>query len=203
MSAAVDEAYAAPDKSTQSMLIDAAYLKVSEELGEEAKGPLKTLFSRKMYEMASLHSKRVDGRAIEQIRPIDIQMDVLPRVHGSAVFTRGETQSFATATLGDKGMQLKVDTVDGAQTKKFYLQVRKASKRRSQDEEDEAEESEPCPNSAFAVAHFWPRLFSPPPLCVHTYVANALFARAVYFPAELCGGDGTHRLAGKERDRAW
>ncbi|MBF0274650.1 MAG: polyribonucleotide nucleotidyltransferase [Nitrospinae bacterium] len=64
---------------------------------------------------------RTDGRALNEIRDISIQLGVLPKVHGSAVFTRGETQALAVLTLGvgqDEQMQ---DNLDGKGTKKFLL----------------------------------------------------------------------------------
>ncbi len=45
-------------------------------------------------------NKRVDGRKFDEIRPITIEVGVLPRTHGSAIFTRGETQALVTVTLG-------------------------------------------------------------------------------------------------------
>ena len=50
--------------------------------------------------MITEDKKRSDGRAMDEIRPLSAMVDLLPRTHGSAVFTRGETQSLATTTLG-------------------------------------------------------------------------------------------------------
>ncbi|XP_050213756.1 probable polyribonucleotide nucleotidyltransferase 1, chloroplastic [Mercurialis annua] len=67
--------------------------------------------------------KRSDGRTPEGIRPINSRCGLLPRAHGSTLFTRGETQSIAVATLGDKQMAQKVDNlVDVDEFKRFYLQ---------------------------------------------------------------------------------
>ncbi|KAJ6877394.1 polyribonucleotide nucleotidyltransferase 1 [Populus alba x Populus x berolinensis] len=67
--------------------------------------------------------KRSDGRTPEGIRPIDSSCGLLPRAHGSALFTRGETQSLAVVTLGDKQMAQRVDNlVDEEEFKRFYLQ---------------------------------------------------------------------------------
>jgi len=129
MSSDVDEAYNAKDKSTQTLLIDNAYRRVVEELeGEfpegknDLKDSLKNLFSSKMYQLAKKKSLRVDGRSLDQVRTLDVQMSLLPKVHGSALFTRGETQAIATTTLGDKGMKQKIDGLDGLVNKRFYLQ---------------------------------------------------------------------------------
>uniref|UniRef100_A0A6N2KPB2 polyribonucleotide nucleotidyltransferase n=1 Tax=Salix viminalis TaxID=40686 RepID=A0A6N2KPB2_SALVM len=67
--------------------------------------------------------KRSDGRNSDMIRPIDSKCGLLPRAHGSALFTRGETQSLAVVTLGDKQMAQRVDNlVDEEEFKRFYLQ---------------------------------------------------------------------------------
>ena len=52
---------------------------------------------------------RPDGRKIDEVRPLNAQVDLLPRVHGSALFTRGETQVFSVCTLGAMGEVQKID----------------------------------------------------------------------------------------------
>jgi polyribonucleotide nucleotidyltransferase len=64
---------------------------------------------------------RLDGRQFDQIRPIWTETGVLPRVHGSVVFTRGETQALVTCTLGTADDQQKVEHVTGEQYKRFML----------------------------------------------------------------------------------
>ncbi|KAL4355146.1 hypothetical protein GQ457_06G016620 [Hibiscus cannabinus] len=67
--------------------------------------------------------KRSDGRSPEDIRPITSICGLLPRAHGSALFTRGETQSLAVVTLGDKQMAQKLDNLASVEEfKRFYLQ---------------------------------------------------------------------------------
>jgi len=65
--------------------------------------------------------KRIDGRGLSDIRPISCDVAVLPRTHGSAVFTRGETQVLATATLGTKQDEQRIDSLLGDTTKAFML----------------------------------------------------------------------------------
>ena len=65
--------------------------------------------------------QRLDGRRFDQIRDIWSEVGVLPRVHGSAVFTRGETQALVTATLGTADDQQKIEHVDGETYKRFLL----------------------------------------------------------------------------------
>ena len=82
----------------------------------------KKILSKKMYEKAKKTGIRCDGRKLNEVRNIDIETTFLPKVHGSALFTRGETQAIATATLGDSGMKQKIDKLDGLNLKRFYLQ---------------------------------------------------------------------------------
>jgi polyribonucleotide nucleotidyltransferase len=87
----------------------------------EAKAIFKELKEKVLRDEILERGKRLDGRAFDQIRTITIEVGVLPRVHGSAVFTRGETQALVTATLGTADDQQKVETVDGETWKRFML----------------------------------------------------------------------------------
>ena len=64
---------------------------------------------------------RIDGRDTKTVRALDVQVGVLPRTHGSALFTRGETQALVTATLGNTRDALMVDTLAGTKTDNFML----------------------------------------------------------------------------------
>ena len=64
---------------------------------------------------------RLDGRNLEEVRPINIELGILARTHGSALFTRGETQSLTTLTLGSKNDEQSVDGLFEAYSKKFVL----------------------------------------------------------------------------------
>jgi polyribonucleotide nucleotidyltransferase len=64
---------------------------------------------------------RVDGRKVNEIRPISIQMAYLPRAHGSALFTRGETQAMVAATLGTKSDEQKIEALEGETYRHFML----------------------------------------------------------------------------------
>ncbi len=87
----------------------------------EAKTIFKQLKGKVMRDEALDRGTRLDGRAFDEIRPIAIEVGVLPRTHGSAVFTRGETQALVTATLGTAEDQQKIEMVDGEQWKRFML----------------------------------------------------------------------------------
>ncbi|MEO8382945.1 MAG: polyribonucleotide nucleotidyltransferase [Acidobacteriota bacterium] len=65
--------------------------------------------------------KRVDGRGFEEIRPISIDTNVLPRTHGSAIFTRGETQALVTVTLGTPNEAQKIEDFEGETFQRFML----------------------------------------------------------------------------------
>jgi len=66
-------------------------------------------------------SKRIDGRAFDQVRPISCEAGYLPRTHGSSLFTRGETQALVSATLGSERDQQRVETLMGEEHKRFML----------------------------------------------------------------------------------
>jgi polyribonucleotide nucleotidyltransferase len=87
----------------------------------DAKAIFKELKEKVLRDEILERGKRLDGRAFNQIRQITIEVGMLPRAHGSAVFTRGETQALVTATLGTADDQQKVETVDGETWKRFML----------------------------------------------------------------------------------
>ena len=65
--------------------------------------------------------QRLDGRALDEIRPLSMEIDVLPTPHGSSLFTRGETQSLSTVTLGTPLDELTLETAQTTTSQKFYL----------------------------------------------------------------------------------
>jgi polyribonucleotide nucleotidyltransferase len=70
-------------------------------------------------ERIAVHKKRPDGRAEDEIRDITIEVGVTPRTHGSALFTRGQTQALSVAALGTLKEEMRLDTL-GLETKKYY-----------------------------------------------------------------------------------
>jgi polyribonucleotide nucleotidyltransferase len=68
----------------------------------------------------AVDKKRPDGRAQDEIRPIECEVDVAPRAHGSALFTRGETQILSSVALGTSRMDMKVDNLGLQETKRFW-----------------------------------------------------------------------------------
>jgi polyribonucleotide nucleotidyltransferase len=68
----------------------------------------------------AVEKKRPDGRAQDEIRPIETEVDISPRVHGSALFTRGETQILSNVALGTTRMDMRIDTLGLQTTKRFW-----------------------------------------------------------------------------------
>ncbi|MCP5104543.1 MAG: polyribonucleotide nucleotidyltransferase [bacterium] len=94
---------------------------------EDKSGKYKTAFHKLEYEVFRKaliqDKKRNDGRASDEIRDISIELGILPRTHGSAIFTRGETQALATVTLGAEDDAQRLDTIanNGEELKRFML----------------------------------------------------------------------------------
>lgn len=82
----------------------------------------KNLQSSLMRKMILEEKRRIDGRGLKDIRPIDIEQSILPRTHGSSLFTRGETQSLAVCTLGGATNAQRFEDLHGESTQQFYLQ---------------------------------------------------------------------------------
>ncbi|MCL4845502.1 MAG: polyribonucleotide nucleotidyltransferase [Acidobacteria bacterium] len=87
----------------------------------EAKVIFKELKEKVLREEILERGQRLDGRAFDEVRPIWIEVGTLPRTHGSAIFTRGETQALVTATLGTAEDQQKIEMVEGETYKRFML----------------------------------------------------------------------------------
>jgi polyribonucleotide nucleotidyltransferase len=87
----------------------------------EAKQIFKDLKEKVLRDEVLERSVRLDGRKFDEVRPIWIETSVLPRTHGSAVFTRGETQALVTCTLGTADDAQKIESFEGEQWKSFML----------------------------------------------------------------------------------
>jgi polyribonucleotide nucleotidyltransferase len=105
-------------------LFEAAKAAVAEQFPEQEKVVKKIIHDlEKVYvrERILTEGLRLDGRNTKQIRPITIDLGLLPRTHGSALFTRGETQSLTTLTLGTKNDEQIIDGLNEEYTKRFLL----------------------------------------------------------------------------------
>ncbi len=95
-------------------------LKAAKEGRAEAQLAFDKLEKAIIRERIAVHKKRPDGRAEDEIRDITIEVGVTPRTHGSALFTRGQTQALSAAALGTLKEEMRLDTL-GLQTKKYYF----------------------------------------------------------------------------------
>ncbi len=121
-------AYKVTDKSKRSNLLNEARAKGKAAFADAtpqdqmAAGKLMKKLEAEIVRGAILKDgKRIDGRTTTQIRPIEAMVHFLPRAHGSALFTRGETQSICTTTLGTKDAEQMIDGLDGLSYSNFML----------------------------------------------------------------------------------
>ena len=106
------------------ILLDSVTLELLERFPEterKIKAILEDLEKKDMRQMILEEGKRIDGRGVSEVRPITCEVGILPRTHGSAVFTRGQTQSLTVATLGTKIDEQRVDDLEGESTKSYML----------------------------------------------------------------------------------
>lgn len=116
---------AAAKKATLETLVPASLTETkpaeAAKLESDVKGAFELLQYNLMREMILSEKIRIDGRDMTTIRPISVEAGLLPRTHGSALFTRGETQVLATVTLGTSDDEQIVDTMFQNSMKKFML----------------------------------------------------------------------------------
>jgi polyribonucleotide nucleotidyltransferase len=124
------QAINAKDKSGRSMAVKAVKEQVlgqlAPEFAEQAREvgtELDEIEYRVMRSQVLQRGERVDGRDLDTIRPITVETGVLPRTHGSALFTRGQTQALVSVTLGTTDDEQRIDSIDvaGETTKSFML----------------------------------------------------------------------------------
>jgi polyribonucleotide nucleotidyltransferase len=128
--ARVGEALNLPEKSERAQALAALRATVTEQLAGEfpenardVGNVLEEIEYETMRRQVLEHGERVDGRDLDTVRPITCEVGILPRAHGSALFTRGQTQALVSTTLGTVSDEQRIDTVDVAQetTKSFML----------------------------------------------------------------------------------
>jgi polyribonucleotide nucleotidyltransferase len=131
--AALDEATQIPEKLARQDAADAVEEQVVERYAGASEdgdtdparvAAVRAAFSALEKEVIrrriAIDKKRPDGRAQDEIRPIECEVDMLPRVHGSALFTRGETQILSNVALGTTRMDMRVDDLSLRETKRFF-----------------------------------------------------------------------------------
>jgi polyribonucleotide nucleotidyltransferase len=127
---AMAQAINAKDKASRSSGVKAVKEQILQTLlaeyaerGRDIAEELEEIEYRVMRKQVLDRSERVDGRDLETIRPISVETGVLPRTHGSALFTRGQTQALVSVTLGTSDDEQRIDSIDvaGETTKSFML----------------------------------------------------------------------------------
>ncbi len=115
------------EKSERKEALSQITTEVIEALEEEFPEQEKTIKSiihdieKKCAREITVEGTRIDGRALDQVRPIECETSVLPRTHGSSLFTRGQTQALVTTTLGTSMDAQRIETLDGKSEKTFML----------------------------------------------------------------------------------
>ncbi|UCD70505.1 MAG: polyribonucleotide nucleotidyltransferase [Syntrophobacterales bacterium] len=124
----IREAYAISGRLERRQRLEETLEAVMEKFGgedEESRAEAREILSeteRKFTrEMILNEERRIDGRGLSEIRPISCEVGILPRTHGSALFTRGETQVLAVTTFGTSSDEQKIDTLSGESYKSFML----------------------------------------------------------------------------------
>ncbi len=113
------------DKNVREERLTAARLDFAEKFAEKYEDYEENIevclykMQKKVVKKWLLAGKRVDGRGMDEIRPLDAQVGVLPRVHGSGLFTRGQTQVLSVCTLATMAMEQKLDTIFPEEGKRY------------------------------------------------------------------------------------
>jgi polyribonucleotide nucleotidyltransferase len=124
----IDAAYKLTNKQERSTALNAARVKAAEAFAEAE--PQEQLVAGKLVKSLEAdivrgailkEGRRIDGRDTKTVRPIESMVGFLPRTHGSALFTRGETQAIVTTTLGTKEAEQMIDGLEGLSYQRFML----------------------------------------------------------------------------------
>ena len=126
--AELEKAFSIKDKQERSNLISEITDKAKKLYEEDenytdldVNSELKNLEKRIVRTDILKNKNRIDGRGLADVRPIMCEVGILPRVHGSALFTRGETQAIVTTTLGTSDDEQKIESLEGLQKERFML----------------------------------------------------------------------------------
>jgi len=124
----LEKAFSEKDKKKRSDLVNLATEKCKSLFeGDETYTELEILLQLKNIEKDIVRTKilktkkRIDGRGLSDVRPIKCEVGVLPRTHGSALFTRGETQALVTTTLGTTEDEQRIESLEGQKRVRFML----------------------------------------------------------------------------------
>lgn len=120
----INSAVTAKSKDERDSILTDLKAKAAENFGDqfsetEINEAVETKFLKATRSLILNDAQRPDGRAMDEIRPLNAEVDLLPRVHGSALFDRGETQCLTITTLGGPGMEQWVDTMEEFSKKRY------------------------------------------------------------------------------------
>ena len=124
----ISQAIAIPEKQERYKRLDEVKAEILSEAllefpekGKEIKAVFEGLQKNHLRQLVVEQRRRIDGRGLKDVRPITCEIEILPRTHGSALFTRGETQALVVTTLGTTSDEQKIDALIGEHYKKFML----------------------------------------------------------------------------------
>lgn len=125
----LEETYGLTGKEEREQAFDKILVSLCEELAkenpetdtEEIKQVFFTIEEEFVRRKIIEEERRPDGRSLKEIRPIECKVGVLPRTHGSAIFTRGQTQALSTTTLGTSSDEQSIEALEGRKSKRFML----------------------------------------------------------------------------------
>jgi polyribonucleotide nucleotidyltransferase len=126
--AAIKAATKNPDKLTRQDAVEKLNENAKAEFAvshpdkpKDVKAVLEEIEVEAVRHLIAVEGKRPDGRAMNEVRPIDVEVGVLPRTHGSSLFTRGQTQALVVVTLGSKSDEQLLEELEGESWKKYSL----------------------------------------------------------------------------------
>ncbi|TSC86818.1 MAG: polyribonucleotide nucleotidyltransferase [Microgenomates group bacterium Gr01-1014_16] len=117
--------YVSSASTKEGVDIGAAISQLSQSVDDKLKSQVPLIIEELLHKTIRQNilekSRRPDGRKLDEIRPLNIEVGVLPRVHGSAIFQRGQTQALVVATLGAPSLSQSLESAEGEEQKRFML----------------------------------------------------------------------------------
>ncbi len=117
----IDNAIFVKEKLSRKKALKRLKKEIQENYEEDISSIFNEIVDERIRHFIVEENKRIDGRGPKDIRPIDCKVGIFKRVHGSAIFTRGETQAFVSTTLGTGEDEQIIDSLTGEESKRFML----------------------------------------------------------------------------------
>ncbi len=117
----IDDSIFIKEKLNRKKALKELRNKIQENYEEDISSVFNEIVDKRIREFILKENRRIDGRTPEEIRDIRCKVNIFKRIHGSALFTRGETQAFVTTTLGTGSDEQIVDSLTGEDSKRFML----------------------------------------------------------------------------------